>query len=149
MAMPAPIAALPPVAASPLAVDDASACSEECSVSAPPLTMTTPAGMIARALAFAIVSATAAATLIGPVEVDALGVAVSPESSAPAPAALASAAARSLPTWLSTLEEPGAPSPGAPAALAVAEDDDVDGPIAVTLTAPTAVIARSIEAKAV
>ena len=78
IATPAPIAALPLVSALPVAVDVASAASLECTVMSPPLVTLTAAGIVARALAFAIVSAIAAATLIGPADVDAAGVAVEP-----------------------------------------------------------------------
>src|SRR5215210_2426712 len=72
IAMAAPIAADPPVAL-PSAVDDASAASLECRLSAPPA-FTNERLTVALALAFVTVTATAAATLIGPTLVDADGV---------------------------------------------------------------------------
>ena len=77
----------PDVVALPFAVVDASAARREWSVSAPVVDATPPTGICARADAPLMVSAIAAATLIGPPEVDADGVLVDPES--PVPAALA------------------------------------------------------------
>src|SRR5258706_7307272 len=147
IAMPTPIEADPPEAALPLAVEDASAASLEWSVSAPPLETIAVTGIVARALAFATVTAIAAATLIGPPEVEALGVPVGPEVSPPFAPAVKFANPRWLPTWLSTLPPPLLS--GAPAALPVAVDDEVDGPNAVNMTAPAAVRARSVVASAV
>src|SRR5688500_15394688 len=114
--------------------------------------MVTPAGIVARELAFASVTATAAATLIGPVEVDAAGVAplaleLSPVAAADAP----SACARSLLTCPVTppAGAPVWPSPGAPAADAVADEEVVDGPRAANVTAPPAVMLRAVVARAV
>jgi hypothetical protein len=145
IATPAPIAALPPVAASPLAVDDASAVWLEWSESRPPLE-TTPAWIVARALAFATVTAIAAATLIPPELVDADGVLVAPEPVPPFADAVLSTKLRSPATCESTL--PPAVS-GAPAALAVAVDDEVDVPLAVNVTAPSAERSLHVVARAV
>jgi len=98
IAIAAPIAAEPPVVALPLAVLDASAVSEDDSVSRPPLETVTPSGIDAVERAFVTVTATAAATLIGPPDVDALGVLVVPEPAPPFADAVESAKLRSPPT---------------------------------------------------
>src|SRR5205814_1272521 len=83
----------------------------------------------ARARAFDMSSATAAATLIGPPLVEALGVLVPPEPLPPdAPAAL-SACERSPATCPST--PPAGDEDEVPLALAVAEDEVVDAVFAV------------------
>jgi hypothetical protein len=95
IAIAAPMAADPPVVALPFAVEDASAVSDDESVSRPPLETVTPAATEAVEVAFVIVRATAAATEIGPLEVEALGVLVAPEPLPPFVLACASAALRS------------------------------------------------------
>ena len=147
MAIAAPIAADPPVVALPFAVDDASAASLEWSVRRPPLVTVTPTGIVALAVAFATVTATAAATLIGPPLVEALGVFVPPEPVPPAAAAAVSAWLRSPATWPST--SPDGAEDEVPFADAVAPDDVVDGPIAVKVTAPPAVMSPKVVASAV
>ena len=79
IATPAAIAAGPALAAVPLPLLDASAFSALLTVSAPPAFTIAPARMVAFAETFAIVIATAAATLIPPPDVEADGVAVEPE----------------------------------------------------------------------
>src|SRR5687768_4403365 len=74
IATPTPTFAVPPPVAEPLAIDDASADSLDCSVSAPPMVTVVPMPMRAMLDAFASVMATAAPTLIEPELVDALGV---------------------------------------------------------------------------
>src|SRR5688572_22593303 len=152
IATPAPMPSEPPVEAWPSAVEDAAAASRARSVRIPPLVIVTPAGTAARELAFASVTATAAATLIGPVEVDAAGVA--PLALEPSPVAAVeapSACARSLLTCPVTPPDgaPVWPSPGAPAAEAVADEEVVDGPRASNVTAPPAVMLRAVVASAV
>ena len=107
--------------------------------------------MFALLVAFEIVSATAAATLIGPLLVEALGVLAPPVPSPPFAAAVLSAWPRSPATWPSTppAGAPPEPSLGAPAADAVAEDEAVERSIAVKVTAPPAVMFRSVVAVAV
>src|SRR5688572_5209002 len=152
IATPAPMPSEPPVEAWPSAADDASVVSRARSVRRPPLVIVTPAGTAARELAFASVTATAAATLIGPVEVEAAGVApvaleLSPVAAVEAP----SACARSLLTCPVTPPDgaPVSPSPGAPAAEAVADEEVVDGPRASNVTAPSALMSRAVVASAV
>ena len=78
IATPAPIAAAPAAVAVPSALLDASAFSCDLSESRPVDVTVTPAGIVASAETFAIVIATAAATLIPPLEVEADGVAPAP-----------------------------------------------------------------------
>src|SRR6185503_8934921 len=147
MAMPAPIEADPPPAAWPSPSLSACEVVSALSDSAPPLVTRTPAGMIARALAVEIVSEIAAATVIGPPDVEADGVAASPESPAPFAAATPSAELRSAPTWLSTL--PLLFVSGAPAALAVAAEDAVEPVDAVSVNVPPALTFVAVLANAV
>jgi hypothetical protein len=98
IAIAAPMAADPPVVALPFAVDDASAVSLALSVRRPPLVTVMPVAIDAVERAVVTVSATAAATLIGPPEVDALGVLVVPEPMPPFAVAVESAKPRSPPT---------------------------------------------------
>ena len=98
IATPAPMLAEPLAAAWPSAVDAASATSRACSVSVPPLVTMMPVGIHARLDAVEMVSAIAAATLMPPPEVEACGVLVAPEPSAPAAAAAESPWLRSLAT---------------------------------------------------
>src|SRR5258705_8886190 len=97
IAIPAPIEADPPEAAWPSAVavawDDSCA---DCAMS-PPTVTKIPAGMFAFALAFEKVSATAAATLIGPPLVDAEGAGLEPEPPPPAAPTVLFPRPRSLP----------------------------------------------------
>ena len=81
IATPAPIAAAPPLAAEPSALDFASVSAEDVSDSEPPATTLRPAGTLARELVCAIVMPTAAATLMPPLEVEALGVEPAPPES--------------------------------------------------------------------
>src|SRR4030088_2350820 len=106
-----------------------------------------PLGVIvARELAFTTVAATAAATLIGPLDVEALG-AASLEAGAPLALARESALERSPPTRPST--PPGEP-PDEPEAVAAACGVVVDGPVAVNVTGPViAVKKRAVVASAV
>src|SRR5438067_568075 len=147
----APMPAVPPVFALPSAIVVASADSLAWSVRAPPLEMETPTGIVAFEEALLTTSAIAAATLIGPALVDALGGDVGPEPAAPCEAAVPFAKPRSSPIWLSTppADAPAPPSPGAPAADAVAEEDVFDGPVALKLTSPVATMLRSVVAVAV
>src|SRR5688572_2174805 len=142
----APIAALPPVVALPFAVLEASPVSVAFRVSRPPLRTDAPGAIAAVLRAVANVSATAAATLIGPAEVDADGAAVPPEPVPPFAAAVVSAFERSAAIWPST-------SLGAeddvPEADAVALDDVVEGPLAVKVSVPPALIGPSASAFAV
>jgi hypothetical protein len=151
IATPAPMPAEPLVVALPFAVVALSAASRACSVRRPPLVTLTPNGMVALLDAFEMTSAMAAATLIGPALVDALGVLVEPEPAPPAAAAVEFAWLRSPATWPSTPPdgEPGAPLPGAPAADAVADAEVVDGPVALNVTAPPAEMSLKVVASAV
>jgi hypothetical protein len=93
----APIAAEPLVVALPFALDDASPVSLALSVRRPPLVTPMPVGIDAVDRAVVIVSATAAATAIGPPEVDALGALAVPEPAPPFAVAVEFAKVRSLP----------------------------------------------------
>jgi hypothetical protein len=86
--------------------------------------------------AFVIVTAIAAATLIGPALVEADGVIAPPLPAPPFAPATPSAWLRSPATWPST--PPAGAEDDVPPALAVALDDVVDGPFAVKLAAPPA-----------
>src|SRR5438067_9703318 len=99
----APMPAEPPVVALPFAVAEASASRRECSASRPPLLTLAQHRIVAWADASLMVSAIAAATLIGPADVDAEGVLVVPEPEPPLVDAALSACPRSPATWLSTL----------------------------------------------
>src|SRR5438270_3243873 len=137
----APIAALPALEAVPSATDVASAFSLLFRVSAPPALTITPNGIDAFALTLAIVIETAAATEIPPPLVDADGVTVPPEPEPPFAAAVSLACVRSPCTFESTVSPAGwsgESSAGAPAAEAVAELADDDGPSASKLIAPVA-----------
>jgi hypothetical protein len=138
IATPAPTAALPPVAL-PSAIDAARADSDEKIVSAPVLTIAPPAATSARLETFASVTATAAATLTGPPDVVALGVAAVPEPVPSFAPAAVSAKPRWSPTWPVTSLEP---PEGEPAADAVAVDDVFDGPVALSVVAAPALIER-------
>ena len=103
--------------------------------------------MFATEAAFVTFRAIAAATLMEPLDVLADGVppaALEPDP--PPAAAVASAYPRSPEIWPSALL---GDESGAPAALAVAVDDVVDGPNAVNVTALPAVRSRSVSAVAV
>ena len=95
IATPAAIAAAPALLAVPSALVEAAACSWDFSERRPPAETVTPAGIVAFAETFAIVIATAAATLTPPPEVEALGVVVEPEPAPPLAAAVLSAWLRS------------------------------------------------------
>src|SRR5438067_181781 len=141
----APMAAEPPVAL-PSAVDDACARPPVDRVSAAPaLTGTMPS--VARADALTTDTATAAAMLTPPCDVEACGVAgVSLEPVVPLADAALSACERSPATW------PSMPPAGAelvPPALAVAVDETVDGAFAVSVIAPPACSDAWLDAKAV
>src|ERR1700716_1467041 len=112
MATAAPIAAGPPVAALPSAIELAFALWRACRMRSPPALTLMLLGTEAREVALAAVTAIAAATLTGPLEVVALGVEPAPPDDAPPPEdATKSARPRSPATWPST------PPPGAPGAL--------------------------------
>jgi len=145
IATPAATASAPPVAAEPFAVEAADPVSEEVTVSAPPAE-SRPA-TVEDADALAIVTATAAATETGPLEVVALGGAPPVAPLPPELVAAVLALARSPATWLSTLVgAPGCPLAGAPFADAVAEPADVDVPVALIVAAPPTVSDRFVEA---
>src|SRR5688572_4526514 len=116
----APTAALPPVVALPFAVLEAF------SVRSAPLVTAALEAIVAVLRAVAKGGATAAATLIGPADVDADGALVVPEPVPPFDEAVVSAFARSAATCASTL--PGAED-DVPEADAAALDDVVDGPV--------------------
>src|SRR5258706_9680052 len=117
---------------------------------APPLVTNTPNGMFAFALAVESVSAIAAATLMGPPLVDALGDAVPPEPVAPAAPAALFAWLRSPRICPSTppAGAPALPWDGAPAADAVALEVAVEMFVAVRLTAPPALTLLRVVASA-
>src|SRR5689334_1384260 len=140
-----------PVVALPFAEDDASAVSLECSVSVPPLVTIALPWIVAREEEVTKDSATAAATLMPPLEVEADGVLSLPVSLPPFALAVLFAWLRSPATWPSTPPDGASPLPfaGAPAALAVALLSTAVGPVAAKVTAPPARMLRCVVASAV
>ncbi len=80
IATPTPIEASPPSTAPPSASEPASELADDVTVTRPPDVIATPTGMSAIELVSTRLTATAAATLIGPVDDLAAGVSVEPES---------------------------------------------------------------------
>ena len=144
IATPAPIAADPPLA-EPSAFETAAAISEDVRVSAPPLATTTPPGSVAIAESVAIVTATAAATEIGPPEVDAAGVEAELEPAPPAAEECVPAFVRSPFTWPVT-SPPGGGLLDVPPVDAFAEPFDVAVPVAEKDAAPPTVSERFVVA---
>ena len=107
----------------------------------PAVTVTPP--IVADEIVVAMFAAIAAATLTGPSEVPAGGVAVPPEP--PPPGAVESARLRWLPSWLVTFDDPEE----APFALALAMLEVLDACWVVKWTSPAAARSRARDAVAV
>src|SRR5438270_2340236 len=138
--------AVPPFDALPSAVAPESLSAEDERLIAPGVVTWMPSANVARELEFAIVTATAAATLTPPPDVEADGVFVPPEPAPPLEPAVLSAWFRSPCTWPSTLWLPSPLSSGAPAADALAEVDTALCPVAWNPTGPPAVRSRRVVA---
>jgi hypothetical protein len=151
-----PTDAEPPSAADPSADDAASAFADDATVTTPPDVTDTPTGIVAVDFVDTRLSATAAATLIGPDDDSAFGVSVAPEPAPPLAAACESAAERSFSTSSVTPLVPWGSSPAtssplgsslaaaSPAAEAIALVPTAVRPNASNVTAPPASMARSV-----
>lgn len=138
IATPAPTAAVPPVD-DPSPFEPAATVSDDVTVSAPPAEIVTPAGRIAWANGRTTVTATAAATETGPLDVVVVGVVGPPAPEPPAASEVPPAKLRWSATWPST---PPLGEPDVPVDDAVAVSLVVEVPAAVMLAAPPTVSDR-------
>ncbi len=156
-AAPIAVPSSPTLTAEPSPLAKLSVLADDFTLSIPPALMIFPSAIQARDLVIAMFTLTAAATLTPPSDVDAvLSLPSSPLPALPLSCAKPSPKLRSpliIPVTPPDVESCGSPllvsSAGAPAAEAMASPRVSDDPYASTLTAPPAVMFRSLQASTV